>query len=157
MNIIVSEVELIRKYIKKPEIKKLYEKNKAEYEIHLKDKFKNFSENKPFLFDMAISQERFEFDKLKEFCSLIDKVNSGKMTSENASKYIGQKYYDKYVKNKVEDKVEEIETNENESNNDKREDSSDEPAKNESNNDKREDSTDEPPKDSRNKLNLKYV
>ena len=37
-----------------------------------------------------------------------DKVNSGKMTSENASKYIGQKYYDQYVKGKVEDKVEEV-------------------------------------------------
>ena len=109
MSSIIGEVEIVRKYIKRPEIKSLYEKNRDEYQEHLKNKFKNFSEKKPFLFDMAIGQEKFEYGKLKEFCSLIDKVNSGKMTSENASKFIGQKYYDQYVKNKVEDKVEEVE------------------------------------------------
>ena len=109
MSTVIAEVELVRKYIKKPEIKRLYQKNKDEYETHLKEKFSNFSEKKPFLFDMAIAQEKFDFDKLKEFCSVIDKVNSGKMTPENASKYIGQKYYDQYVKGKLEDKVEEVE------------------------------------------------
>ena len=107
MSSIIGEVEIVRKYIKRPEIKSLYQKNRDEYQEHLKNKFKNFSEKKPFLFDMAIAQEKFDYGKLKEFCSLIDKVNSGKMTSENASKFIGQKYYDQYVKNKVEDKVEE--------------------------------------------------
>lgn len=109
MNSIISEVEIVRKYIKKPEIKKLYQNNFSQYETHLKEKFSNFSEKKPFLFDMAISQDKFDFGKLKEFCSIIDKVNNGKMTSENASKYVGQKYYDQYVKNKVENKVEEVE------------------------------------------------
>jgi hypothetical protein len=109
MSAVIAEVELVRKYIKKSEIKNLYKNNKDDYETHLKQKFSNFSEKKPFLFDMAISQEKFDYDKLKEFCSVLNKVNSGKMTSENASKYIGQKYYDQYVKGKVEDKVEEVE------------------------------------------------
>jgi len=103
MSSIIAEVELVRKYIKKNEIKRLYQNNKTEYDTHLKEKFSNFFEKKPFLFDMAISPEKFDFLKLKEFCSIIDKVNSGKLTSEDASKYIGQKYYDQYVKNKVEE------------------------------------------------------
>ena len=109
MSNIISEVELVRKYIKKPELKKLHKNNYQEYESHLKNKFSNFSEKKPFLFDMAISQENFDFSKLKEFISMLDKVKSGKISNENASKIIGEKYYNQYVKNKVENKVEEVE------------------------------------------------
>ena len=54
MSAVIAEVELVRKYIKKSEIKNLYKNNKDDYETHLKQKFSNFSEKKPFLFDMAV-------------------------------------------------------------------------------------------------------
>ena len=114
MSTIIKEVELVRKYIKRPEVKKIYNQDKNKYEEHLKSKFKNFSDGKPFLFDMTIDPNKFDYNKLKELCSMIDNVNTGKISQENASKVIGQRYYDKYVKNKVEDvenKVEEIDDN----------------------------------------------
>ena len=73
MSSIITEVEIVRKYIKKPEIKKLHQSNFSQYETHLK-KIPQFVENKPFLFDMAISQDKFDFDKLKEFVHLLIKL-----------------------------------------------------------------------------------
>ena len=61
------------------------------------------SNSKPFLFDMAISYEHFDFNKLKNFLSIINNVKKGKMTSDSASKMVGQMQYDEYVKTNITD------------------------------------------------------
>ena len=103
MESIIQEVKIIKNYIQKSEIKNLYLKDKEEYEKHLKQKFSNLSNSKPFLFDMAISYEHFDFKKLKNFLSIINNIKKGKMTSDSASKMVGQMQYDEYVKNNITD------------------------------------------------------
>lgn len=103
MDSILQEIKIIRNYINKLEIKNLYLKDKEEYEKHLQQKFSNLSNSKPFLFDMAISYENFDFNKLKNFLSIINNIKKGKMTSDSASKMVGQMQYDEYVKNNITD------------------------------------------------------
>ena len=106
---ILNEIKLVRKYIQRPEIMKLYKNNRKEYEDHLNEKFKNFSDNKPFLFDMAIRYEKFDYNKLNKFLGVINNISNGKITNEDASKMVGQMQYDEYVKDKIDDeKVSEI-------------------------------------------------
>ena len=102
-NNILNEIKLVRKYIQRPEIIQLYKTNKKEYEDNLNDKFKNFSENKPFLFDMIIRYEKFDYNKLNNFLGVINNIKGGKISNEDASKMIGQMQYDEYVKNKIDD------------------------------------------------------
>jgi phage tail tube protein FII len=74
----------------------------------LKEKMKNnkdFSklhEKYPSLFDMIIEhKEKFEVTKLIHMLGLHKKVDSGSITQHDASVKIGQKYYDEYVKPKI--------------------------------------------------------
>jgi hypothetical protein len=105
-NNLVAEIKLIRKYIQKQEVKNLYKESKQKYEDHLSNKFKNFSENKPFLFDMIIDYNKFDFEKLNKFLGVINNIHLGKISTEDASKMVGQMQYDEYVKNKVTDEKE---------------------------------------------------
>ena len=105
----------------KPEIKALYKESKQKYEEHLASKFKNFSENKPFLFDMTIDYNKFDYDKLNKFLGVVKNIHEGKISTEDASKMVGQMQYDEYVKSKITDENDnEIKVNEqpkNDSNN----------------------------------------
>lgn len=60
-------------------------------------KYPEFAERYEHLFNMAC-EPNFEFEKLEYMIRLREKVNTGRMTFENASKQVGQKMFDEYVK-----------------------------------------------------------
>ena len=60
-------------------------------------KYNKFAERYSSLFEMACRPD-LEMDKLEYMIRLRDRVNSGKTTLENASKNVGQRMFDEYVK-----------------------------------------------------------
>lgn len=76
--------------------------SKKDYELKIKTEFKDFYEIYPNLFDMCIQNPTsFNMDKFKEMLNYKNKVDTGKINYNNASKEIGQKYFDEYVKPKI--------------------------------------------------------
>jgi hypothetical protein len=62
------------------------------------DKFKFFIERYPMLFDMVTKETGFEYSSLEYFLSMRDEIIKQRITSEEASKQVGQVWFDKYYK-----------------------------------------------------------
>lgn len=62
----------------------------------LKLEHKFFVERYPMLFEMSVQKE-FNYDNLNFFLNMRDKVINDNISSEDASKKIGQIWFDKYV------------------------------------------------------------
>jgi hypothetical protein len=62
------------------------------------DKFKFFIERYPMLFDMVTKDAVFDFDSLEYFLSMREEIIKKKITSDEASKQVGQVWFDKYYK-----------------------------------------------------------
>lgn len=66
--------------------------------IRQDEKFKAFEERYPMLFDMVTKKEGFNYESLEYFLSMRDKIIQNELTSEEASKNVGQVWFDKYYK-----------------------------------------------------------
>ena len=66
--------------------------------ISREDKFKFFIERYPMLFDMVTKETGFDYSSLEYFLSMRDEIIKQRITSEEASKQVGQVWFDKYYK-----------------------------------------------------------
>jgi len=62
------------------------------------DKFKFFIERYPMLFDMITKDAVFDFESLEYFLSMREEIIKKKITSDEASKQVGQVWFDKFYK-----------------------------------------------------------
>ena len=69
----------------------------------LSEKYKDFYEAYPALVNLiADDPYNFDFKRLIEMLKIREKVTNNEVKYEDASLYMGQKYYDEYVKPKIE-------------------------------------------------------
>jgi len=61
-------------------------------------KFKFFIERYPMLFDMVTKDAVFDNESFEYFLSMRDEIIKNKVTSEEASKEVGQVWFDKFYK-----------------------------------------------------------
>ena len=82
--------------------------NKAKYSSHeelligLKNSIEGilfFEERYPMLYAMVTKEEGFEYSSLEYFLGMRDKIINNQLSSEQASKEVGQVWFDKYYKN----------------------------------------------------------
>ena len=82
--------------------------NKTKYSSHneLLNEMKNsiegilfFEERYPMLYAMVTKEEGFEYSSLEYFLGMRDKIINNRLSSEQASKEVGQVWFDKYYKN----------------------------------------------------------
>ena len=66
--------------------------------ITQEEKFKFFIERYPMLFDMVTKETGFEYSSLEYFLSMREEIIKKKITSDEASKKVGQVWFDKYYK-----------------------------------------------------------
>jgi hypothetical protein len=82
-------------------------RNKMEFEdiiTTLKDnidKVEFFEKRYPMLYQMVIKKEGFEYQSLEYFLKMREGIIQNQMTTDEASKIVGQNWFDKYCKNKV--------------------------------------------------------
>ena len=81
--------------------------NKTKYSSHdeLLKEMKNsiegilfFEERYPMLYAMVTKEEGFEYSSLEYFLEMREKIVNNQLTSEQASKVVGQVWFDKYYK-----------------------------------------------------------
>jgi len=58
-----------------------------------------FEERYPMLYAMVTKEEGFEYSSLEYFLGMRDKIINNQLSSEQASKEVGQVWFDKYYKN----------------------------------------------------------
>jgi len=86
------------------------QRNKMDFKdiiTSLKDnitKVEFFKQRYPMLYQMVTKEEGFEYQSLEYFLKMREGIIQNQMTSDDASKIVGQQWYDKYCKNKVESK-----------------------------------------------------
>lgn len=84
------------------------QRNKMEFKdiiVSLKDniaKVEFFEQRYPMLYQMVTKEEGFEYQSFEYFLKMREGIIQNQMTSDDASKIVGQQWYDKYCKNKVE-------------------------------------------------------
>lgn len=82
-------------------------RNKMEFEdiiTTLKDnidKVEFFEKRYPMLYQMVIKKEGFEYQSFEYFLKMREGIIQNQMTTDEASKIVGQNWFDKYCKNKV--------------------------------------------------------
>jgi hypothetical protein len=64
----------------------------------LKNEFPSFAERYLMLFEMVIRDGDFDWNSFNYMINMRNKIINDKMTTEEASKKVGQDWYDKYVK-----------------------------------------------------------
>jgi hypothetical protein len=64
----------------------------------LKNEFPKFAERYIMLFEMVIRDEDFDWNSFNYMINMRNKIINNKMSAEDASKKVGQDWYDKYVK-----------------------------------------------------------
>jgi hypothetical protein len=57
-----------------------------------------FEERYPMLYAMVTKEEGFEYSSLEYFLDMREKIVNSQLTSEQASKVVGQVWFDKYYK-----------------------------------------------------------
>ena len=62
------------------------------------EKFKFFIERYPMLFDIVTKDAVFDFNSLEYFLSMREEIIKNKITSDEASKQVGQVWFDKFYK-----------------------------------------------------------
>lgn len=61
-----------------------------------------FEQRYPLLYEMVTREQGFEYQSLEYFLSMRENIIQNKMSSEDASKVVGQVWFDKYCKKEVE-------------------------------------------------------
>lgn len=62
------------------------------------DKIKFFEERYPMLYAMVTKEEGFDYSSLEYFLNMRNKIIKNELTVEDASKEVGQIWFDKYYK-----------------------------------------------------------
>ena len=100
--IILGYVKTIIKFINDENLIETKNINNDFYTNTIKNKFNDFSVRYPGLFNLILNDpNNFEFERLIQMLNLKNSVENKTKSYENASKEIGQTYYDEFVKNKV--------------------------------------------------------
>jgi len=86
-----NKIKTIRDYLKSPS--NLTIEQKIDY-LKLTETF--FVERYPFLFDMC-TKENFNNETLDYFLNMRDNIINNKISSEDASKKVGQEWFDKNI------------------------------------------------------------
>ncbi|NDB56038.1 hypothetical protein EB155_08590, partial [archaeon] len=60
-----------------------------------------FEKRYPMLYQMVTKEEGFEYQSLEYFLKMREGIIQNQMTTDEASKIVGQQWFDKYCKNKV--------------------------------------------------------
>ena len=76
--------------------------NSTEFETKMSEKYKYLKNSSSTIFKQLIEQENFNMEKLKYMLDMLKSIGEKKITFENASKEVGQKFADEYVKPLVE-------------------------------------------------------
>jgi polyhydroxyalkanoate synthesis regulator phasin len=82
-------------------------RNKMEFKdiiTSLKDNINRvefFEKRYPMLYQMVTKEEGFEYQSLEYFLKMREGIIQNQMTTDEASKIVGQLWFDKYCKNKV--------------------------------------------------------
>jgi len=82
-------------------------RNKMEFKdiiTSLKDNINRvefFEKRYPMLYQMVTKEEGFEYQSLEYFLKMREGIIQNQMTTDEASKIVGQQWFDKYCKNKV--------------------------------------------------------
>lgn len=82
-------------------------RNKMEFKeiiASLKDNIDSvefFEKRYPMLYQMVTKEEGFEYQSLEYFLKMREGIIQNQMTTDEASKIVGQQWFDKYCKNKV--------------------------------------------------------
>ncbi|WP_396189555.1 hypothetical protein [Flavobacterium sp.] len=63
----------------------------------LKNEYEFFSNRYPMLFNMACTAQEFDYQSLEYFLNMRDNIITDKISSEDASKQVGQEWFDKYI------------------------------------------------------------
>ena len=88
-------IEVINNILKrKKEI--TYNNDNEKYE-KLKNEFPKFAERYIMLFEMVIRDEEFDWKSFNYMINMRNKIINNQMTTEEASKKVGQDWYNKYV------------------------------------------------------------
>ena len=61
-------------------------------------RIKLFTDRYPMLFDMVTKKEGFDYSSFEYFLTMRDKIIKKELTSDDASKHVGQVWFDKYYK-----------------------------------------------------------
>lgn len=73
-------------------------KNENEKFEKLKNEFPKFAERYLMLFEMVIREGDFDWNSFNYMINMRNKIINNNMTAEEASKKVGQDWYDKFVK-----------------------------------------------------------
>lgn len=65
------------------------------------DRVEFFEKRYPMLYQMVTKEEGFEYQSLEYFLKMREGIIQNQMTTDEASKIVGQHWFDKYCKNKV--------------------------------------------------------
>ena len=96
--------------------------NKAEFVQKMEKTYKYLKESSSTIFNNLIEEDNIEMDKLKYMLDMMRTMGEKKTTYENASKEVGQRFADEYIKplvDKLENEKKEKENMEQENNDNK--------------------------------------
>ena len=65
------------------------------------DRVEFFEKRYPMLYQMVTKEDGFEYQSLEYFFKMREGIIQNQMTTDEASKIVGQQWFDKYCKNKV--------------------------------------------------------
>ena len=65
------------------------------------DRVEFFEKRYPMLYQMVTKEEGFEYQSLEYFLKMRENIIKNQITTDEASKIVGQQWFDKYCKNKV--------------------------------------------------------
>lgn len=65
------------------------------------DRVEFFEKRYPMLYQMVTKEEGFEYQSLEYFLKMREDIIKNQITTDEASKIVGQQWFDKYCKNKV--------------------------------------------------------
>lgn len=91
---IINTIKDIRKRLDDNDIKVL---NEEDIYIKLKDEFNFFSSRYTMLYELSIRRDMFDWNALNYMLNMRNKIINNEMTAENATKKVGQDWFDKYV------------------------------------------------------------
>jgi hypothetical protein len=90
-------VRIIKEILEKKKNGLYKDKNEMDrYEAFKKD-YEFFANRYPMLFELVLRNDNFNWDNLYYMLGMRNKIIENKMTPENASKQVGQVWFDKYV------------------------------------------------------------
>ena len=102
---IIAITKKLLKFVINEHLLKLKELSYQEYRLIIdkEEDFKEFSLNYPSLFNNIIDDPKnFDFDRLSFLLDMKEKIDNNTMSNEEATKVVGDHYYNEFVKDKIE-------------------------------------------------------